>query len=79
MVDVGQYEGYLGAERGRDGFIGLRYGVNFGDPRCTRQVFDARTRQRVVDLQLQTFVVTDQEYEAIHYPRQTAAIRSKGG
>lgn len=77
MIDVAQYEGYVRAERGRDGFIGLQYGVNFGDPRCKREVFSVFTRERVPELQVQTFVVTDQEYEIIHYPRQSAAIRKE--
>lgn len=72
MVDVQQFEGYVRAERGADGLVGLQYLVNFGDPRCKRKAFGVHTRQPVIDPQVQTFVVNEREFQALHAARLRA-------
>lgn len=60
------FEGYIDAQRGKDGMFYIKRLTDFGAPSCDRQAFDLATRLPFKGQAIQGFVCTPHEAPILH-------------
>lgn len=68
-VDL-RYEGVVHGQPQPNGMMLIVFVTDFSNPRCPRQVFDIKTRQRIMMPQSMQFLVTLAEGQALEWDKR---------
>lgn len=65
-----RFEGIMQAQQQPNGMMLIVFGTDFSNPRCPRQAFDIKTRQRFMGVQAMQFLVTPAEGQALEWDKR---------